>query len=102
MTPREVMKVDIFNAVSRYGVTPDQLMSYRKPRKWAYPRQMAYTLLRDKYALSYPHIGRIFNGRDHSSIHHGVKIHEARMAWVEFLVWAGNPDGQMDLFRDAA
>lgn len=102
MTPREVMKGDIFHAVSRYGVTPDQLMSYRKPRKWAYPRQMAYTLLRDKYALSYPHIARLFNGRDHSTIIYGVRMHEARMEWVAFLMWAGNPDGQMNLFSEAA
>ncbi len=41
-------------------------------------RNECWAMLRDKTALSYPQIGRMFSGRDHSTIMTGVKKHRAK------------------------
>lgn len=86
-----------------YGVTPQMMRDQRRTRVIAWPRMAAMAAVhRELPRLSYPAIGRAFGGRDHTTILHGVRDHNNRMAWAEFLIWAGNPDGQLMLFREAA
>lgn len=85
-----------------FGVTPEMMQGPRRTRNIAWPRMAAMAAIRaEKPNLSYPAIGTLFN-RDHTTILHGVREHQARMDWADFLIWAGNPEGQLELFREAA
>ena len=69
---RVVTKVAIEN-----GVTLAGLLSPKRDRRLAHPRQDAYRILNKEMGLSLSHIGTIFD-RDHTTIMHGVKASEAR------------------------
>jgi chromosomal replication initiator protein len=56
------------------------LLSKRRSRSIARPRQMAMTLSKDLTSHSLPEIGDAFGGRDHSTvIHANKKIAELRL-----------------------
>lgn len=55
-----------------FGVTLADLLSARKDRHIARPRQVAMYLCRILTSHSLPAIGRYFNNRDHSSIARGI------------------------------
>lgn len=57
-----------------YGITKISLMSARRGRKVAWPRQIAMWLCVQKTACSYPAIGRYFGGRDHTTVMHAEKV----------------------------
>lgn len=110
-TPKAIIiasPTDRFSAIMTrvgepYGVTPKMMRDIRRTRKIAWVRMAAMAAVHAELPrLSYPAIGRAFGGRDHSTVMHGVREHNARMAWAEFLIWAGNPDGQPDQLRVAA
>lgn len=86
---------------AQFGVTPTEMRGPRQTRAVAWARQAAMAAVREETPYSLPKIGRAFN-RDHTTVLHALRQHEARMAWVEFLTWAGKPDDQPDLFREAA
>jgi chromosomal replication initiator protein len=65
-----------------YGVTKDELLSHQRHRLLVEARAHCYWLLR-KQGLSYPHIGRIMGGRDHSTIIYGVRKHNEMMSRLE-------------------
>lgn len=100
MTPRAHIWTDVETLIEPFGLTRKDIISQRRTRKMAWPRQMVFAHVRKTYGLSMPHIGRLF-GRDHSTVHHGIQQHEARMAWVEFLRLAADVE-QPDLFAWAA
>lgn len=86
---------------SRYGLTPGHLTGAQQARRISVVRQKAYSeVRRQRPHLSLPAIGRAFN-RDHTTVLHGIRAHEARMAWVECLIAAGDCN-QPDLFARAA
>jgi chromosomal replication initiation ATPase DnaA len=60
-----------------------------------------YEVRRQRPHLSFPEIGRIFN-RDHTTAIYGIAKVEDALAWADFLIWAGNPEDQLELFREAA
>jgi len=102
MTPLAETHEIIREFVAPYGLSLSDALSPRVSRRYAMVRQGAYAALRDaKPNLSFPFIGRVFN-RDHTTILYGIRAHRARMAWIEFVTWAGNPDEQLSLFREAA
>ncbi|WP_297803659.1 helix-turn-helix domain-containing protein [uncultured Brevundimonas sp.] len=56
-----------------FGLTMDDLCSVRRDRRVSVPRQIAMYMARQYCThLSYPAIGRLFGGRDHTTIIHGV------------------------------
>ncbi|WP_298700934.1 helix-turn-helix domain-containing protein [uncultured Brevundimonas sp.] len=62
----------------RHGLTFDQLISDRRHKPIARPRQIAMYVMREVCPhLSLPTIGRILGGRDHTTILHGVQRIEA-------------------------
>jgi chromosomal replication initiator protein len=73
VSPESIMKV-----VSRYyDVAPDQMLSQRRSRDIAFPRQVAMYLCRDLTGMSLPRIGQFFGGRDHTTVMHACeKINE--------------------------
>ena len=53
---------------AHYGCTSDQLRENNKEKRLTLPRQIAMFLCRDILGESFPSIGLIFGGRDHSTV----------------------------------
>mgnify|MGYP000962783201 CR=1 FL=1 len=61
----------ILDAVARhFGVTVEDLRSKARHKEIVAPRHLAMYLLREDARLSYPQIGQLLGGRDHSSVLH--------------------------------
>ncbi len=77
---RRVSIDDIQKAVSAYfDIKPIELVSARRARVVARPRQIAMYLAKRLTTRSLPEIGRKFGGRDHSTVIHAVRrIEELR------------------------
>lgn len=62
-------------------------------RTFSIPRHEAFWLARRQpgvgvtYRYSLPQIGAFFGGRDHTSVIHGVRKHEKRMALNAMMAW---------------
>ena len=83
-----------------YGVTFVDLMSNRRTRALALPRQVAVWLCRKLTTRSLPAIGQQFGGRDHTTMLHAARrIDELRQtdaamqARLDAFVAALSPDG---------
>ena len=64
----------ILSAVSeRFGVRPESLVGKRRTQAIALPRQVAMYLMRHLTELSLVEIGRVFGGRDHSTVIHACR-----------------------------
>ncbi|HHY64775.1 MAG TPA: chromosomal replication initiator protein DnaA, partial [Clostridiaceae bacterium] len=68
----------IMKVVSRYyDISPDQLVTQKRSRNVAFPRQVAMYLCRELAGMSLPKIGQVFGGRDHTTVMHACdKIQE--------------------------
>ncbi len=68
------------------GLKPEELLSGSSKRRIAHPRQEAMWLLRQitwgdgtpRHSL--PEIGRALGGLDHTTVLHGIRAHEKRLA----------------------
>jgi chromosomal replication initiator protein len=66
---------DIKAAVCRYfSILPIEMVSHRRARHVARPRQIAMALCRELTTLSLPGIGLRFGGRDHTTVMHAIKV----------------------------
>lgn len=63
-----------------YGLSKEDLLSERRTRAVARPRQAAMYLAKHLTVRSYPDIGRRFGGRDHTTVLHAVRRIEALRA----------------------
>jgi chromosomal replication initiator protein len=62
---------------NEFGVSVDGLMSKRRTKDLTVPRQVAMYLIRELLDLSLVEIGKLFGGRDHSTVIHAVnKVEE--------------------------
>lgn len=69
---RKITPEVIISAIAeQYGVTSDDILSKKRSREVALPRQIAMYLCRDMTQLSTTNIGRSFGGRDHTTVMHG-------------------------------
>lgn len=67
------MIADIKQAVcTEFGVRAIDMVSQRRARVVARPRQIAMYLCREMTPLSLPAIGRQFGGRDHTTVMHAI------------------------------
>ncbi|MGM0645331.1 MAG: DnaA ATPase domain-containing protein [Thermodesulfobacteriota bacterium] len=68
----------IFEIVAtHFNISVEDLRGNSRMRAITSPRQIAMALCRSELGLSYPQIGRLFGGRDHTTIMHGIKkIHK--------------------------
>jgi chromosomal replication initiator protein len=64
MTPERVIAV----VAERFGVKPDAICGQRRTRTVALPRQVSMYLMRQLTDLSLVEIGRVFGGRDHTTV----------------------------------
>lgn len=62
---------------AHYRIDPSEMRSKRRARAIARPRQVAMYLAKKMTPRSLPEIGRIFGGRDHSTVIHAVRTIEA-------------------------
>lgn len=64
----------ILDAVARhFGVTVEELQGKARHKQIVAPRHLAMYLLREDARLSYPQIGAMLGGRDHTSVLHGCR-----------------------------
>lgn len=63
-----------------FGITMDDMLSKRRARAIARPRQVAMYLAKIMTTRSLPDIGRRFGGRDHTTVIHAVKRIESLRA----------------------
>jgi chromosomal replication initiator protein len=66
-----------------WGVSVDGLMSKRRTKEVTVPRQVAMFLMRELLDLPLVEIGRLFGGRDHSTVIHSIQKVEEDMAGSE-------------------
>jgi chromosomal replication initiation ATPase DnaA len=69
----------IRDVCERRDVSRDDLLSPRRQTNVVRARQEAMWLVRHKTGLSLPNIARRFGGRDHTTILHGIRTHQARL-----------------------
>lgn len=71
--PKEITPELIIQIVAdHYNLTPLDLLSQKRNKEIAYPRQVAMYLCRSMTASSLQEIGKAMGGRDHSTIVHGI------------------------------
>ena len=64
----------IVTAVAEHcGLSPRDILGEKRRPELVQARQIAMYLCRELLGHSYPSIGRLFGGRDHSTVMHGVK-----------------------------
>ncbi|MGH7546463.1 MAG: chromosomal replication initiator protein DnaA [Gemmatimonadota bacterium] len=68
LTPERIREA----VAEAFGVPVDGLVSSRRSRHLAIPRQVAMFLIKDVLDLTYVEIGNLFGGRDHSTVIHSV------------------------------
>jgi chromosomal replication initiator protein len=74
---------------AHFRIDPSEMRSKRRARAVARPRQVAMYLAKKMTPRSLPEIGRIFGGRDHSTVIHAIRtIEELRQT---------NPDMDADI-----
>jgi chromosomal replication initiator protein len=69
ITPRRILE-----AVANYeGIAVEDLVGQNRSAKIAVPRQIAMYLLREINDISFPQIGELLGGRDHTTVMYGIK-----------------------------
>ena len=72
-------KFIIREVCEKHGIKLNEIMSVRRPTKITTARHEAFYRLKNETSMSYPQIGRVMGGFDHTTVLHGVKMHEKRM-----------------------
>lgn len=65
-------------ACTVFGITPDELMSRRRPEYISWPRQLAMEALREKYGMTFESAAAVFN-KDHTTGCHAIKCVRDRL-----------------------
>lgn len=63
----------------RYSIGVSDLLGKRRTQNIAYARQVAMYLCRELTSSSFPEIGGLFGGRDHSTVIHAKRVIESKM-----------------------
>ncbi len=83
---RPVSAAQIIKTVAHhYGLKVREIKSRSNSRQITYPRQIAMYLCKRLTGMSYPEIGRVFNGKHHSTVMYSVERIESRRADNERL-----------------
>ena len=70
LTPEKIKKA----VADYYGIKPELLDSSKRSRDISYPRHIAVYLIRNNLNYSYPAIGKLFGGKDHTSMMHSCEV----------------------------
>ncbi len=83
-TPEVTAQLIRQRVAEQWGVTVDGLTSKRRTRELTVPRQVAMFLIRELLDVPLVEIGKLFGGRDHSTVIHSVgKVEEDLRADTE-------------------
>lgn len=81
----------------RYGVSISDLLGKRRTQNIAHTRQVAMYLCRRLTGCSYPEIGALFGGRDHSTVIHAFRVIDERIQ--SDLKFKGEIEGLLNDFE---
>ncbi len=81
VSPAHIVKL----VAHHYGLKVREIKSKSNSRQITYPRQIAMFLCKRLTEMSYPEIGRLFNGKHHSTVMYSVEQIERRRADDERL-----------------
>ena len=81
VTPEKIKKA----VAEYYGISAEDLDSSKRSRNISYPRHIAIYLIRKEIGLSYPAIGKIFGGKDHTSIMHSCEVISSELEYSKEL-----------------
>ncbi len=71
---KQITFESIVQAVAEhYHIKKDELFNKKRTQSIAYPRQIAMYLCREMADMSYPRIGELFGGRDHTTVIHAYE-----------------------------
>jgi chromosomal replication initiator protein len=79
LTPQKVRD----RVAEAWGTTPDALQSKKRTKDLTIPRQVAMYLIKEMFDLALVEIGKLFGGRDHSTVIHSIAKVEEDMATDE-------------------
>ena len=80
-TPDAVRK----SVADAWGVTAEALQSKKRTKDLTIPRQVAMYLIKERFDLSLVEIGKLFGGRDHSTVIHSIaKVEQELETDAEF------------------
>jgi chromosomal replication initiator protein len=91
---RNISPNKVLQAVAEYeGVQVDDLIGQNRSAKVAVPRQLAMYILRQFNEISFPQVGEILGGRDHTTVMHATRKidqderlrNRARKIWDDIL-----------------
>lgn len=86
--------VTVVDVVSRFfGIPAETIRGPARDQATCRARMISMFLLRGATSMSYPEIGRLFNGRDHTTVIHALKAVET---WL-----VRDPDLRLDLIEIA-
>jgi chromosomal replication initiator protein len=68
-----------------YGISMNNLTSARRTWDVVRPRQVAMYLAKELTPMSLPQIGRLFGGRDHTTVLHAIRQIDA-MRWTDWSI----------------
>lgn len=77
---RSTAKRIIAQVAEQHGLTAAELLGATRVRSIAYARQEAMWRISRELGRSLPEIGRMMGGRDHTTVLHGIRAHERRLA----------------------
>lgn len=67
ISSRKVIKI----VADYFSIEPSDILGKRRIKELVYPRQLVMYLLREELNQSYPQIGELLGGKDHTTIMHG-------------------------------
>lgn len=79
MANHEKAKIILYSTAKKYGYTVVDLRSDRRDAYLVACRQEACWEIKNQTTWSLPHIGRFMGGRDHTTILHAIRKHQARV-----------------------
>lgn len=72
--PKKITVKSIQQLIAKkYNITVEEILSKKRTKSIAFPRQIAMYMAREMTDMSLPKIGEEFGGRDHTTIIHGHK-----------------------------
>lgn len=74
-TPAKNLSIEkIIKTVCQFfNLQEKEVLNTRRHKEIVYPRQLIMYLLREELGLSFPYIGRLLGGKDHTTIMHGCQ-----------------------------
>lgn len=72
-TKQITFEIIIKTVAEYYNIKQDELFNKKRTQNIAHPRQVAMYLCRELADLSYPRIGELFGGRDHTTVIHAFE-----------------------------